>query len=390
MSAAEAPRPPGVPAGYRDRLVHFFQRHDATKLRRVDALLEKYAGKEERLLHALAQTYASRPPRPEASPADPPARGPQEECPPPAEGHGECRAAAAALPDADQPPPSTAPAERDDYKRRLTSFFLLYDSAKVPHVDTLLRKYRGREAGVMESLVRRFGPEPSNLKEPPSAEEAEEVSVVAPISDAALAARLRRFYAHHDAKELQGSHVDELVHNFREAPEALFEELTQVYGPEPAEAEAVPQPQPQLSAEAKGEALRPAESSATLAPDGSVTDVGPTLSGSTVLSAATAEKSPRAVDVSAFISLFTAEWCPTEEQQADASRRLDAFFHPGSARPSCQAAQRSPFAVAAEASLDPHTWLPPDAPQEELQRWREDKLLLPDRLAWRRRQASRR
>ncbi|RNF11055.1 hypothetical protein TraAM80_01182 [Trypanosoma rangeli] len=417
MPTAEAPCLPAVPASYRDRLVAFFKLHDETKLGHVEALLEKYAGKEERLMSALVKKYASLELQPEIASADPPARDSYEECRAAVvtilQRHDPSRLAQvdrlllkhkgredAVLrhlqkkyltegvvppPDAPQPPPSTTPSERDDYSQRLASFFLLYDPEKVPHVDKILRKYRGREEKMLAALVRRFGPEPSSPKKKPSAE-AEGAPSVTLVSEAAFAARLRRFFTCYDAIKLQGSHVDELVHNFCEAPEALFDELTQLYGPEPPEAV----PQPQLPTEAEVDKLLPVESCVTLATEGSENDLHHTLSGATVPAAVPAENGPRAVDATAFIRFFSAEWCLTEEQQADASRRLDTFFRPIPAGLSPQAAQGPSSAVAFGVTSDRHTWPPLDVSHEELQRWREQKLLLSDRLAWRRRLTSRR
>ncbi|EKF38061.1 hypothetical protein MOQ_001732 [Trypanosoma cruzi marinkellei] len=200
-----------APPSYRDRLVAFFHVHDESKLIHVDDMLEKYAGKEEKLLAALRKKYKSRPPQPAVGlPADSsPPEDLHDESHPPSDDRSTYRAAVVAIlqkhdpsrlehvdyllgkyegkeellvrflekkyaeegiqptPDENPLPASTTPVERVDYNQRLTSFFLRYDPEKVPHVDTILRKYSGKEEKLIQALVHRFGPEPSGIEEHP-------------------------------------------------------------------------------------------------------------------------------------------------------------------------------------------------------------------------------
>ncbi|EAN82851.1 hypothetical protein C3747_98g136 [Trypanosoma cruzi] len=351
MSNGAVPLLSTVPPSYRDRLVAFFHEHDETKLGYVDDMLEKYAGKEEKLIAALLKKYKSRLPQPECAVApavDLPAGDLQDECHPSSDGKSAYRDAAVAIlqkydpsrlvhvdyllckyegkeellvrqlkkkyakggiqpaHDDRSPLASTTPVERVDYHQRLTSFFLRYDPEKVPHVEMILRKYSGKEAKLIKALVRRFGPEPSVI-EGCSADQEGEKPCLASTEDTAVA------------------------------------------------------------------------------PGDSVKDTRNNLSGSEGLAVARAEGSQRTVDVSSFIRLFSVEWCLTEEQQAENSRRLDAFFHSHPARPSSQPAPLLPSVQTCGETVDPDIWSLPEVSQEELQRWREEKLSLSDRLVWRRR-----
>ncbi|KAF8299289.1 hypothetical protein TcBrA4_0064520 [Trypanosoma cruzi] len=62
---------------------------------------------------------------------------------------------------------------------------------------------------------------------------------------------------------------------------------------------------------------------------------------------------------------------------------LTHSFHSHPARPSSQPAPLLPSIQTCGETVDPDIWSLPEVSQEELQRWREEKLSLSDRLLWR-------
>ncbi|RNF10331.1 hypothetical protein TraAM80_01690 [Trypanosoma rangeli] len=106
------------------------------------------------------------------------------------------------------------------YYARLDNFFAFYAPEKRPLVAALLEKYSGREEVMMQSLVKKFGPEPtgpaSNFQE----------------KDHNYRERLVNFYTKYAPKEL--AKVDAMLARFAGREDELFSALVQKYGPEPS------------------------------------------------------------------------------------------------------------------------------------------------------------
>ncbi len=96
------------------RITAMVHRYEPNQLARVDALLEKHQGKEEELLRRMVAKYGPEP----SSQADP------------------------------------------TFRPRVERMFKTYAPENLGKMDALLQKYPGREAELMEALVRKYGPEP--------------------------------------------------------------------------------------------------------------------------------------------------------------------------------------------------------------------------------------
>ncbi|CAB9525509.1 cis-trans isomerase [Seminavis robusta] len=122
---------------YRERLIELFQKHNPSKLNTVDALLEKFKGKEEALLQKAKEKYAS--------------GAAQTATEPPVQ-------QAAANPPAPQSTVPTIPmtAETDDHRKRLIDFYQQYNPSKLDTVEETLVKFQGKETELFEKLKKKY------------------------------------------------------------------------------------------------------------------------------------------------------------------------------------------------------------------------------------------
>ena len=185
VAVAAAPQDP------RSRLVAFMQKYQPEKLGNVDAILQKYAGKEDELFAQLVSKYGPEP----ATTAPLPAGGAS-------------------------PTPSRAASAPADYRPRLVAFMQKYQPDKVGNVDAILQKYVGKESELFAQLVSRYGPEPP----PPP-----------PTSQAATADsprdRLVRFYQKYQPDKM--GNIDKILEAYAGKIDELFAQLVGKYGPEP-------------------------------------------------------------------------------------------------------------------------------------------------------------
>eukprot|EP01063_Lacrimia_lanifica_P009460 TRINITY_DN16462_c0_g2_i4.p2 TRINITY_DN16462_c0_g2~~TRINITY_DN16462_c0_g2_i4.p2 ORF type:complete len:523 (+),score=205.76 TRINITY_DN16462_c0_g2_i4:1033-2601(+) len=100
-----------------------FKKYAPGKVAQADVLLTKHAGKEEALIASLVKKFGPEPPPPAAA------------------------GGAAA------PAPMT-------HRDRVVALFQTYSPDKVGSVDALLTKHAGKEAALIQALVKKFGPEP--------------------------------------------------------------------------------------------------------------------------------------------------------------------------------------------------------------------------------------
>lgn len=224
QTPASANRKPNEGASYRDRLIAIYSTYEPEKLSKVDGTLKRYAGREEEVVQQLVKKYGPEPPiSTSAAPlsaivASTPATTTAAISPEPREPIGDAAltpayeltpatstTAADSLPITPRNPPddfgggavdgngnssvasapvaaTTAPTAGGplSYRERLTAMYATYDPSKLRLVDGTLKKYEGREAAVLNQLVKMYGPEPSPVR-------------VAAAEEAALsAARARR------------------------------------------------------------------------------------------------------------------------------------------------------------------------------------------------------
>lgn len=109
-----------------NRLERFYKAYNPEKIGEIETVLDKYKGKEEQLFQALIKKY-----------------GPE--------------------PTSEMVPPPPAPFNGNVVmKERLVAFYTKYNPEKVDEVDTVLTKYKGKEAALFDALVRKYGPEPGD------------------------------------------------------------------------------------------------------------------------------------------------------------------------------------------------------------------------------------
>jgi preprotein translocase subunit Sec61beta len=175
------PEPSSVAtAGFKTRLVRFYEKYNPEKLTIVDDTLKKFAGREGEMFAALVQKYGPEP---------------------------------------------TEAAGGDDQRARLHRFYQRYNPEKLNMVDETLKKFAGREEEMFTALVQKYGPEPSESEEPrqPTTIEAAAIS--------GYKARLVRFYEQYNPEKLAG--VDVTLQKFAGHEEEMFAALVAKYGAEP-------------------------------------------------------------------------------------------------------------------------------------------------------------
>eukprot|EP01062_Namystynia_karyoxenos_P084483 TRINITY_DN994_c0_g1_i1.p1 TRINITY_DN994_c0_g1~~TRINITY_DN994_c0_g1_i1.p1 ORF type:complete len:858 (+),score=188.18 TRINITY_DN994_c0_g1_i1:82-2574(+) len=124
----------------RGQVIELLQKHEPTKVQQVDALLQKHPKREAELLATLCKKLGVPVPAAAAAPA--------------------AAAPAAAAPGA------KGAGHSGDWRGRLSRFYQKYDPPKVATVDRLLEKYAGKEEQLMDTLVRKYGPEPGGPNAP--------------------------------------------------------------------------------------------------------------------------------------------------------------------------------------------------------------------------------
>ncbi|GLE02111.1 hypothetical protein PINS_up010949 [Pythium insidiosum] len=131
---------------HRERLVRFYKKYNADKLDEIDGVLERFKGKEAQLFNALIKKYGPEPSASEELPSPTNAKKA-----PPAPASPQKKAAA---------PESQA--VKDFNRSRLVAFYERYNPEKLGEVDTVLSKYKGKEAQLFNALVKKYGPEPDD------------------------------------------------------------------------------------------------------------------------------------------------------------------------------------------------------------------------------------
>lgn len=131
----------------RSRLHAFYSKYNPEKIDEIDTVLLKYKGKEDTLFQALIRKY-----------------GPED-----------------AQPVEVQSPVNAATDVDPMLKIRLTEFYEKYNPDKVSSVEETLIKYKGKEVGLFEALVKKYGPEDGDEEEEDDEELVYEQVVYCPI-----------------------------------------------------------------------------------------------------------------------------------------------------------------------------------------------------------------
>jgi hypothetical protein len=204
---------------FKSRLRAYFSKYLQQKLDSVDALAEKYTGREETYVAALVQKYG-----PEPSPNE---------------------TSASAMPTSlEISPASPAQASRKDSTAvsgnlaRLTAFYEKYQPAKVGSAQATLDKYAGREEELFVALVAKYGPEPSSssasgdvITSPASPAQASRKDSTAVSGNLA---RLTAFYEKYQPAKVGSAQAT--LDKYAGREEELFVALVAKYGPEPSHA----------------------------------------------------------------------------------------------------------------------------------------------------------
>ena len=111
-------------AYYRERLVDLFKRYDPAKLPRVDVLLDRYRGNEERYVLRTTQQYKAM------------------------EAHNRERSM-----DHEK---DRRGVKRAEYVDRLTHLFAKHDPAMISHIDEMLQRFQGHEMELLQFMVKKY------------------------------------------------------------------------------------------------------------------------------------------------------------------------------------------------------------------------------------------
>ncbi|CUG06544.1 Hypothetical protein, putative, partial [Bodo saltans] len=230
--AAPAGAQPSAVPDYKERVTRMFQQYTPAKVGQVEAMLEKYKGREEDYLAALVAKHGPEPPTANTQSSSDSSIHP--------EGSLTDRKASMASPMSAK---STPPPAALDVKERVARMIRAYLPAKVAQIDAMLEKYKDREEDYLSALVAKYGAEPidsapaqqqNNASSLPPAEPQAAASPVAqsrPRSVSDVRSRLQRFYAKYQPDKI--NNVDGILAKYEGREEDLFTALTQKYGPEP-------------------------------------------------------------------------------------------------------------------------------------------------------------
>eukprot|EP01060_Flectonema_neradi_P007144 TRINITY_DN14965_c0_g1_i1.p1 TRINITY_DN14965_c0_g1~~TRINITY_DN14965_c0_g1_i1.p1 ORF type:complete len:991 (+),score=238.02 TRINITY_DN14965_c0_g1_i1:70-2973(+) len=179
------PKDPPATSDYKARLVNLLSMAQPQALSNTDAYLTKFKGNEEKLIQGLVNKHKI-----------------EEPCKPGTPGDGGAA------------PASSPPSWRD----RLTAFFTKYNPDNIPKIDGILQKYKDNLPGLMEGLVKKYGPEPT----PPSSSSSPQLSY----RDRVVAI----YKKYNPEKEHQ---VETIMSQFAGREPLLISQLVAKYGPEP-------------------------------------------------------------------------------------------------------------------------------------------------------------
>ncbi|CUI14615.1 Hypothetical protein, putative [Bodo saltans] len=121
-----------------------FEAYDPTQLKKLDDMMSIASGREDQILAALVKRYGPEPP---AAPVNTSPSAPVER--------------AAAVPKVLDVTP-TDDGEPLSYETRFRRIFEHYDTSQLPKLPELMRMSKGREEVLLNSLVKRYGPEPKS------------------------------------------------------------------------------------------------------------------------------------------------------------------------------------------------------------------------------------
>lgn len=127
-------------------MTRFYLKYNPEKLHEVEGVLERFRGKEKQLFNALVKKYGPEPADDEVLEMPEPAQ--------PKDGNG--------TKETDMQLNSNTAAVQDFNRNRLAAFYEKYNPEKLSEVDTMLNKYKGREAQLFNALVKKYGPEPGD------------------------------------------------------------------------------------------------------------------------------------------------------------------------------------------------------------------------------------
>ena len=123
-------------AGFRDRLVRFYNLYDPTKLIVVDGMVQDALGSEDQLFEALVRVY-----------------GPE--------------------PNVKKQSTRSGP-ENEKMRERLHRFYSTYNPSKIPDIAEVMVTFEDREAELFKALVNKYGPEPPPRPDQSQASQAQE------------------------------------------------------------------------------------------------------------------------------------------------------------------------------------------------------------------------
>lgn len=112
-------------AYFRERLIELFKRYDPAKLSRVDVLLDRYRGNEERYVLRMTQQYKAM------------------------EAHNRERSGAGQEKD-------RRGVTRAEYVDRLTHLFAKSDPSMIPHIQDMLDRFEGHEMELLQFMVQKY------------------------------------------------------------------------------------------------------------------------------------------------------------------------------------------------------------------------------------------
>jgi hypothetical protein len=127
---------------YRKRLTEIFMQHDPSKVAKIDLLLSRYKGNEERFVIRTAQQYEAIEQLVEQRRSRPAANGsPWSE---------------ASLSRHLEPPRDQHGLSRSDYRERLLEIFQQNEPSKAGDVEAMLERFKGQEMQLVDYLLKKY------------------------------------------------------------------------------------------------------------------------------------------------------------------------------------------------------------------------------------------
>lgn len=207
-----------------ERLVKFYKHYDPSKISNVERALESFKGREKELFDALATKYG---PEPSELARTSPTRNRTS----PTRSKSPIAAATTVA-----YPSSTV--DQHDYSNyaanyaRIARFYKHYNPSKISDIERTLEMFKGKEKVMFETLVAKYGPEPTSSDSEPNKQQPKQQQSVSQDEQTATTEKYRRilrnFFSKH-APEKVGQ-IDRILDSYRGREVEMMSKVAMKYG----------------------------------------------------------------------------------------------------------------------------------------------------------------